>query len=394
MPISEAPGASETTSAVRRSQVANETLAGALDRHTVVGVLWHPEGERIRCVACGHRCLIGEGRRGICKVRFNQGGQLKVPFGYVAALQCDPVEKKPFFHVYPGSDALTFGMMGCDFHCPYCQNWVTSQALRDEAALAPIRLVTAEQLVGAARALGARLVVSSYNEPLITAEWAVSVFQKAKAEGFRCAFVSNGNATAETLDFLRPWIAAYKVDLKGFDDRRYRTLGGGLEHVKETIRLVHERGIWLEVLTLVVPGFNDGQEELRAIARFIAGISPDIPWHVTAFHKDYKMTEPRNTSTADLIRACEIGAAEGLHFIYAGNLPGRVGQWENTRCPGCGETLVERYGYLVRSYNITAEGKCPACSRALPGVWPSPEEVRTGDSMAEYYARLPRPIFV
>src|SRR5438093_1075849 len=154
----------------RKSRVANEALAEVLDRHTTAGSLWKTEGDRVRCFACGHRCLIGEGRRGICKVRFNQGGQLRVPFGYVAGEQCDPVEKKPFHHVYPGSDALTFGMMGCDFHCSYCQNWVTSQALRDEASVAPIEPVTAERLVSAARRLDARLIVSSYNEPLITAE--------------------------------------------------------------------------------------------------------------------------------------------------------------------------------------------------------------------------------
>ena len=376
----------------RKSSVANVALADALDRLTVAGRLWRAEGDRIRCVACGHRCLIGEGRRGICKVRYNQGGQLKVPFGYVAALQCDPVEKKPFFHVHPGSDALTFGMMGCDFHCPYCQNWVTSQALRDEASLAPIQPVSADELVAAARRSGARLVVSSYNEPLITAEWAGAVFEKAREQGFLCAFVSNGNATPEALDFLRPWIVAYKVDLKGFNDQRYRTLGGTLAHVQETIRLVRERGLWLEVLTLIVPGFNDGEEELRAIARFIAGLSRGIPWHVTAFHKEYKMTEPPNTTASQLIRAAEIGAGEGLHFVYAGNLPGRVGEWENTRCPQCRKTLVKRYGYLVQSYEITVQGKCPGCGCAIPGVWPEPAEVRTGHGQADYYARLPRPV--
>src|SRR6266705_2520940 len=195
-----------------KSRVANEALAGRLDRHTTVGTLWKAEGDRIRCFACGHRCLIGEGQRGICKVRLNEGGQLKVPFGYVAALQCDPVEKKPFFHVYPSSDALTFGMMGCDLHCSYCQNWVTSQALRDQAANAPTRVVSAEQLVETAQRERARLIVSSYNEPLITAEWAVAVFEQAKAAGLACAFVSNGNATPEVLDYLSPWIIAYKVD--------------------------------------------------------------------------------------------------------------------------------------------------------------------------------------
>jgi len=373
-----------------KTRVASQALAEVLDRRTVVGKLWHAEDGKIRCVACGHRCLIGEGRRGICKVRFNQNGQLQVPFGYVAALQCDPVEKKPFFHVHPGSDALTFGMMGCDFHCPYCQNWVTSQALRDEASTAAINDVSGEQLVEAVQRAGAHLVVSSYNEPLITAEWSVSVFQKAKAAGFLCAFVSNGNATPEALDFLRPWIVAYKVDLKSFNDQRYRTLGGTLAHVTETIRMVHERGIWLEVLTLTIPGFNDSDEELRAIAGFIAGISRDIPWHVTGFHKDYKMTDPDNTPAETLIRAAEIGAAEGLNFVYAGNRPGRVGAWENTRCPNCRKTLIERYGYLIKSYRLTAKGECPDCRQVIPGIWPNPEEVITGTTMSEYYSRLPR----
>src|SRR5436190_16553809 len=285
MPRSDSPMSVATAGKPAKPSAANEALADALDRQTVVGELWRLEGDKVRCFACGHRCLVPEGKRGICKVRFNESGNLKVPFGYVAALQCDPVEKKPFFHVHPGSDALTFGMMGCDFHCPYCQNWVTSQALRDEASVAPFQEVVPEQLVGAARELDARLVVSSYNEPLITAEWAVAVFEKAREAGLLCAFVSNGNATAEALDFLRPWIVAYKVDLKSFDDRHYRQLGGTLAHVTETIRMVRERGLWLEVVTLLVPGFNDREEELRAMARFLVSLSRDVPWHVTAFHK-------------------------------------------------------------------------------------------------------------
>ena len=368
MPMSD-PVRGAESGAPHRSSVANETLAEVLDRHTTTGALWRTEGGRIRCVACGHRCLLGEGRRGICKVRYNEGGRLRVPFGYVAGLQCDPVEKKPFFHVLPGSEALTFGMLGCDFHCPYCQNWVTSQALRDEASRAPIQEVTADQVAEAARKARARLVVSSYNEPLITAEWAAAIFEQAKNHGFLCACVSNGNATAEALDFLRPWMAAFKVDLKAFDAQHYRTLGGTLEHVKETIRMLHDRRIWLEVLTLVVPSFNDRETELRAIARFIAGISPDIPWHVTAFHPDYRMTEFRSTTARDLVRAAEIGAVEGLRYVYAGNLPGQVGEWENTRCPTCRHTLVERFGYLIRSYEITAAGRCPECEQAIAGVW-------------------------
>ncbi|MBI4327343.1 MAG: AmmeMemoRadiSam system radical SAM enzyme [Chloroflexi bacterium] len=379
-----------------KSRVANERLAEVLDRHTVVGTLWKKEGDRVRCLACGHRCLIGAGRRGICKVRFHHEGQLRVPFGYVAGLQCDPVEKKPFFHLHPGSDALTFGMMGCDFHCSYCQNWVTSQALRDAASVASIMNVTADQIVAAAREHEARLVVSSYNEPLITAEWAVAVFTEAKKAGLLCAFVSNGNATPEALDFLQPWIVAYKVDLKSFDDQRYRSLGGTLAHVTETIRMAHERGLWVEVVTLVVPGFNDSEAELRAMARFLVSVSRDIPWHVTAFHQDYKMTEPSNTTVRDLMRAADIGAEEGLRFIYAGNLPGRVGSWENTRCPSCGDTLIARYGYLVRGYKVTPQGLCPHCQGRLPGVWPAGgvAEVSIGAGMAAYAQRLPKSVRV
>ncbi len=372
--------------------LANSSLASALDRHTTIGSLWRTEGDRVRCVACGHRCLIAEGRRGICKVRFNQGSQLRVPFGYVAGVQCDPVEKKPFFHVYPGTDALTFGMLGCDFHCSYCQNWVTSQAFRDEAAGTPIVELTPGQITRTAHRNGARLVVSSYNEPLITAEWAVAVFQSAKAAGLPCAFVSNGNATPEALDFLKPWIVAYKIDLKGFDDKRYRTLGGTLEHVCQGIRLVKERGLWLEIVTLVVPGFNDGEDEVRGIAKFLASISRDIPWHVTAFHPDYKLTDSPATRAQTLIRAAEIGAEEGLNYVYAGNVPGRVGPWENTYCPGCRELLIDRIGYLVRDYKITADGTCPKCRTAIPGIWPlgGAAEVRTGDSMMDFCQRVPR----
>jgi pyruvate formate lyase activating enzyme len=393
--LTEAKANSDSLAAQSRSlpPVANNSLAEALDRHTAVGTLWRAEDGRVRCVACGHRCLLAAGRRGICRVRFNDGGQLRVPFGYVAGgLANDPVEKKPFFHVHPGSDALTFGMLGCDFHCPYCQNWVTSQALREEASASPILELTPEQIVKAARHNGAQLIVSSYNEPLITAEWAVAVFQEAKRAGLPCAFVSNGNATSEALDFLRPWIVAYKIDLKGFNDQRYRTLGGTLEHVTEGIRMVRERGLWLEVVTLVVPGFNDSDEELRAIAKFLASASPDIPWHVTAFHPDYKMTASPATTARRLIRAAEIGAEEGLHFVYGGNLPGRVGPWENTFCPQCHTALIERVGYIVHEYRITGEGKCPKCQMTIPGLWPrgGAAEVRLGDPARDLFKRLPR----
>ncbi|HXH06029.1 MAG TPA: AmmeMemoRadiSam system radical SAM enzyme [Vicinamibacterales bacterium] len=324
---------------------------------------------RLRCYACGHECPIPDGHAGVCKVRFNRGGRLMVPWGYVGGVQCDPVEKKPFFHVIPGALAYSFGMLGCDLHCGYCQNWVTSQALRDPRAVAPPLDVSPAALVEDALRLGARLVVSTYNEPLITSEWAVAIFREAKAAGLMTAFVSNGNATPRVLEYLRPWVDAYKVDLKSFDDRHYRELGGRLRPILDTIRRLHEMAFWVEIVTLLVPGFNSSDEEIDRLTAFVAGVSPDIPWHVTAFHKDYKMTDPENTTPEMLLRAADIGRRNGLRYVYAGNLPGLVGDFENTRCPACGELLVERYGYLIRRYRLTAGGACPRCGTAIPGRW-------------------------
>lgn len=366
------------------------TLQEVLDRATIEGTLYENlEDDKIRCFACGHRCVIFPGQRGICKVRYNEGGTLRVPFGYAAGVQSDPVEKKPYFHAMPGSNALTFGMLGCDFHCSYCQNWVTSQALRDEAAGVTPSPVSAESLTQAALRTDARLVVSSYNEPLITSEWAVEIFKQAKEAGLVTGFVSNGNATPEALDYLKPYTDCYKVDLKSMRQENYRELGGQLKHILWTIEELHQRGFWLEVLTLVVPGFNDSNEELWQAARFIAGISPDIPWHVTAFHKDYKMTEPDNTTVATLIRAAEIGVEAGLHFVYAGNRPGEVGNWENTYCPKCQTLLIARYGFVILSYHLTDEGTCPQCGHPIPGIWPkSASEVQTS-SHAGIFSRRP-----
>jgi pyruvate formate lyase activating enzyme len=210
--------------------------------------------------------------------------------------------------------------------------------------------------------------VSSYNEPLITSEWAVEIFKQARPSGFVCGYVSNGNATPEVLDYIRPLVDLYKIDLKGFDDRNYRKLGGVLENVLNSIRMVHERGFWVEVVTLIIPGFNDSPDELKAAADFIAGVSPDIPWHVTAFHQDYKMTGPSNTPVETLIRAAEIGYAAGLRFVYAGNLPGRVGKYENTFCPGCKAAVIERYGFHVLKNRVEG-GRCPDCGYPIPGLW-------------------------
>jgi pyruvate formate lyase activating enzyme len=329
------------------------------------------ENNRVRCYACGHRCPIPEGQPGVCKVRYNRAGTLYAPWGYTAGTQCDPVEKKPFFHAHPGALAYSFGMLGCDLHCAYCQNWVTSQALRDPSAVSPPLQASPEALVKDALTQGAKILVSTYNEPLITSEWAVAVFKPAKAAGLITGFVSNGNATPQVLDYLRPHLDLYKVDLKSFDDRHYHELGGRIAPILDSIRRIHQSGLWLEIVTLLIPGFNDSNDELHRLTEFLAEISPDIPWHVTAFHGDYKMQNDvaRDTNAEDLLRAVEIARQSGLRYIYAGNLSGQVGEWEDTRCPHCNETLIERHGYLIKNYKLTPEGRCPKCATKIPGRW-------------------------
>ncbi len=348
-------------------------IGEALDSLTVEGELSDKlPNQEVRCTACAHRCLIRPGRRGICQVRFNRDGVLRVPWGYVAALQADPIEKKPFFHVFPGSIALTFGMLGCDFHCANCQNWFTSQALRDPAsedALNLVRRVSPEAMVTYAQRSGATIIASSYNEPLITTEWAVGIFRKATEAGLKCVYISNGNATPEALRYLRPYLSAYKIDLKTMQERQYRQLGGVLQNVLDSIRMAYELGLWVEIVTLVIPGFNDSNEELMEAARFIASVSSRIPWHVTAFHPDYHMTDSPPTSASTLVRAAEIGEEAGLNYVYAGNIPGRTRGYEDTHCPHCSQVLVRRTGFTIQLYAITSQGTCPKCGTQVAGLW-------------------------
>ena len=358
------------------------TSAATLAELTQPGTLYAPLPDRkLRCHACGHRCLILDGHDGVCRVRFNRGGVLLVPHGYVSGMAADPVEKKPFFHVLPGTVALSFGMLGCDLHCGYCQNWQTSQTLRDPLSAAPTQKITPVEIAHLARQHGADIVTSTYNEPLITSEWARAVFEEARRHELRTAFVSNGNATAEVLDYLKPWVDFYKVDLKSFNDHHYRQLGGKLDTVLRTIELLWQKGFWVEVVTLIVPGFNDSDAELRALAAFLAGISPDIPWHCTAFHPDYQMTDRDYTPARTLVRACEIGTAAGLRYVYAGNLPGLTRGWENTRCPQCQVTLIERRGFAVLSYQLTDTGTCPQCATPIPGRW---DATRTHNALRRF----------
>ncbi|MDD5628822.1 MAG: AmmeMemoRadiSam system radical SAM enzyme [Elusimicrobia bacterium] len=345
------------------------TLDAALRRLTREGELYEKrEGGLVRCAACGHECLIAEGKAGICRMRCNRGGRLMVPYGYVSGLRVDPIEKKPFFHVLPGAATLSFGMLGCNFSCRFCQNWLSSQVLRDPQAEGSVQRCSPRSVAAQAKASGARVVVSTYNEPLITSEWAAAVFDEARDQGLRCAFVSNGHATRRVLEYLRPRLDFFKVDLKCFDAAKYREMtGGDMRAVLRSVADLKALGFWVEVVTLLIPGWNDSDAELRALAAFVAGVSKDIPWHVTAYHRDYRLDEG-DTPPESLLRASEIGRAEGLRFVYAGNVPGRLEGLEDTRCPACSARLIERRGFVVLADRLV-DGKCPGCSTVIPGVW-------------------------
>ncbi len=337
--------------------------------HTMVAaaeLVQREEDNSVRCLACGNRCYIPDGESGICRMRFNRGGELRVPAGYVAGLQVDPIEKKPFFHAFPGREALSFGMVGCNLHCSFCQNWVSSQTLKDDFAGVMPHGITADELIRIALSERAPVMVSTYNEPLITSDWAVEIFKRAKPQGLVCGYVSNGNATPEVLRFLKPYVDLFKVDLKCFDEGKYRSLGASLKNVLDSIVLLKELGFWVEIVTLVVPGFNDSPDELSATARFIAAVSPDIPWHVTAFHPDYKMMDTPRTTFSELDRAYHAGKEAGLHYVYQGNMP--AGERENTYCPSCDALLIRRRGFTVIE-NRMCGTSCPHCSAQIPGVW-------------------------
>lgn len=328
----------------------------------------HRSGKLV-CLACAHRCKLADGARGICRVRFREGNELRVPWGYTAGFAVDPIEKKPFFHVCPGSDALSFGMLGCDMRCEYCQNWLTSQALRDAKALTSVRPASAEELAATGVRTGCTALVSTYNEPLISSEWAREVFARAQGEGLWTGFVSNGHGTRDVLEYLRPTMELMKIDLKSFRQSTYRDLGGSLDGVLNTIRWARDLGLWLEVVTLVVPGFNDELEELADIASFLAEVSVDIPWHVTAFHPDYRMTDPPPTPLRTLLNARDVGRRAGLRHVYLGNVAGRVEGAEDTVCPKCGRTLVVRRGFRVLDSILDEAGTCPSCGYQVPGRW-------------------------
>ena len=355
----------------KESTNQRDQLRGTLDAYSVPAapaLYTREEGQTVRCMACAHQCKIAPDHRGICCMRHNRGGVLYAPSGYVAGLQADPIEKKPFYHVLPGANALSFGMLGCNLQCDFCQNWISSQTLRDADAIAGIRPATAGAIVDAALKQGAPVVVSTYNEPLITADWAAEIFREARGRGLLCGFVSNGYATREVLSFLRPVTDLFKVDLKCFTEEGYRRLGGRLRPVLETIEQLLALGYWVEVVTLVVPGFNDSEGELEKIAAFLASLSADIPWHVTAFYPTYKHLEAPPTSQDQLERAWRAGTSAGLRYVYTGNMAGRLGGTEHTSCHACGEILIARRGFQIIRNDLN-HGCCPHCNATIPGRW-------------------------
>ena len=325
-----------------------------------------PDGS-VRCGVCAHRCLVRPGRRGICGVRENLDGRLVCfAYGAVAAAGIDPIEKKPLFHVDPGSLAYSIATVGCPFHCTFCQNWEIAQAPRLGLDI-PQRPMTPEAIVTAARRASAASIAYTYVEPTVFLEYALDTGRLARAAGLRNLFITDGYATPEAVGLLAGILDAANVDLKSFDDAFYRRLcGARLAHVLEAIVAMRQAGIWLEVTTLVIPGHNDSDAELRALTRWVVDtLGPATPWHVSRFFPAHRMLDVPPTPRATLARAAAIGREAGLQHVYVGNAP-ELGL-EDTRCAGCGRVVIERTGYRSRSF-LTDAAACPACGRVLEGV--------------------------
>ncbi|MBI1987717.1 MAG: AmmeMemoRadiSam system radical SAM enzyme [Nitrospinae bacterium] len=333
-------------------------------------LLYHlEENSLVVCDLCAHRCRIPEGRVGLCGVRVNRSGRLySLAYGRVVSAQIDPIEKKPLFHFLPGSRSLSIATAGCNFRCLHCQNHSISQWPREHPGEElPGQPFSPQQIVSLAQAHGCASISYTYTEPTIYFELAFETARLAHQQGgISNLFVTNGYMTAQALEMIRPYLDAANVDLKGFDDLKYRQLyGGHLQPVLDSIRRMREAGIWVEVTTLIIPGHNDSPEELREIARFLKGVGAEIPWHLSAFHPTYRLTDRPRTPLQSLHRAREIGLGEGLRYVYTGNAPGDA--YEDTYCYRCGSRLVDRWGFQVRQYSIK-DGKCPDCGAAVDGI--------------------------
>lgn len=330
------------------------------------GVLFSDSEQGFRCSACAHRCVLEDGSVGACKVRVRRGQSLRVPGGYVARKYVRAVETNTIFHVRPGAKALTFGMYGCDLRCPYCHNHKLSQAFRDVGAGGPILPTTAQALVTEALGEGCEVLCAAYNEPLVSAEWTHAVFAEGRRRGLVTALITDGHSTREALEYMRPVTDVFRVDLKGYDDAQYKVLGGRLAPVLDSLATAKALGYWVEVVTLVVPGFNDDRRGLRFLCDAIRAIDPNIPWHLDAFQPRYRMTDRPAMPAGPLFDAAASAYARGMSFVYVGNVTNDA--FAATRCPGCHATLIERHDWSCRSSTLR-DGRCPSCSLELPGLW-------------------------
>lgn len=323
-------------------------------------------GKKVRCGLCRHHCLIADGNRGICRVRENRGGTLySLVYGKVVAEHLDPIEKKPLFHVLPGSRSYSIATVGCNFRCRHCQNYSISQV--DQEMTIPGAPRKPEEIVQGALRSGARSIAYTYTEPTIFYEFALDTAVLAKEQGLMNVFVSNGYISPEPLAKIAPFLDAANIDLKGFSESFYRDIvGARLSGVLESLVEYRRLGVWLEITTLIIPGLNDTEGELRGIADFILrNLGPDTPWHVSQFYPTYKLTDRGRTPVATLRMAREIGLASGLRYVYEGNVPGEGG--ENTVCPGCGGVVIERYGYSIVASSLEA-GACASCGARIAGL--------------------------
>ncbi len=320
------------------------------------------------CGLCNHHCHIKEGKRGICGVRENRDGRLySLVYGLLVAQNSDPIEKKPLFHFQPGSRSFSIATVGCNFRCLHCQNSDISQYPHFHHGEVTGNESSVESVVDDAMRAMCASVCYTYVEPTVFYEFAYDCSVQAHAGQLKNVFVSNGYMTPEVTRQIAGVLDGINIDIKAFTDDFYkRVCGARLQPVLDNVQLMHDLGVWVEVTTLIIPGLNDSEEELRDIARFVKGVSPAIPWHVTAFHPTYKMMDRERTPVSILRRAREIGLEEGLRFVYEGNIPGEGG--ENTYCPACGAELIARFGFSLQN-NGLIDGRCSKCGEQIEGVW-------------------------
>jgi pyruvate formate lyase activating enzyme len=326
------------------------------------------DADQVRCNLCNHRCMVKDGRRGLCGVRENRSGVLHtLVYGRLIARHVDPIEKKPLYHFLPGSLSYSLATVGCNFRCRFCQNADIAQMPIDHQGQIMGDPATPEEVVAAAEAAHCRSISYTYTEPTVFFEFAMDTARLAHRRGLKNVFVTNGYMTVEALEMVRPWLDAANVDLKAFSESYYRDLcGAKLTHVKETLAAMKARGVFVEVTTLIVPGLNDKDPELEALAAFLVDrLGADTPWHISRFHPTYRLTDRPPTPLASLLKAREIGLQAGLRYVYTGNVPGE--EAENTFCHSCRRLLIERWGFRIRR-NAIESGRCPYCDTVVPGV--------------------------